>query len=517
MRYLSLFSGIEAATVAWEPLGWECIGVSEIASFPAAVLAHHYPDVPNLGDVVVLRDQLMAGEDVARLLSHPPDIIVGGSPCQAWSVAGNRHGLADPRGQLTLVYAEIIHVIQPKFILWENVPGVLSSKDNGFGHLLGALAGHHAAIPVPDGHRRWSNAGVVAGPQRTLAWRILDAQYFGVPQRRRRVFLVGCAGTPRVHPGEILFELQGVRGDSAARRKTRKDITGTLASRTGGSGGLGTDFECNGGLVPEIAGTLKADTSWSNSVDYAAAGYMVPVAIAENCRGEVRLEGGDGQRTGALSTGGGKAGQGRPTVVVPMAFGGGNTSGAIDVSTACTTSNQRLDFDTETFIAEPIAFDCKAGGNTRFSIGKKSGTLRGDGHGGGHAAVAVTLQAAALRGRDGGGTAEIGGPIANTIRASSGGGDKPYVMTHRVRRLLPVECERLQGFPDNHTLVPVRRTKQGIPVLAADGPRYKAIGNSMAVPVMRWLGQRLEQFSGDDAKTMTPATRNTQSDTPSKK
>lgn len=210
IRYLSLFSGIEAASVAWRPLGWHCVGVAEIEPFANAALAHHYPDVLNLGSVVDLRDRLLAGDNVAGLLSNPPDLIVGGSPCQAWSVAGSRKGLSDPRGQLTLVYAEIIHAIRPEFIVWENVPGVLSAKDNGFGHLLGSLAGHGEPIPVPPGHKRWSNAGVVAGPLQetsswTLAWRILDAQHFGVPQRRRRVFLVGCSATSGRDPSENII------------------------------------------------------------------------------------------------------------------------------------------------------------------------------------------------------------------------------------------------------------------------------------------------------------------------
>lgn len=154
LRYLSLFSGIEAASVAWGPFGWQCSGVSEIEPFANTVLTNHYPDTHNLGDVVSLRDRLVAGEDVAGLLSNPPDVIVGGSPCQAWSIAGSRNGLSDPRGQLTLVYAEIINAIQPGIIVWENVPGVLSAKDNGFGHLLGALAGQGDPIHLPAGHRR---------------------------------------------------------------------------------------------------------------------------------------------------------------------------------------------------------------------------------------------------------------------------------------------------------------------------------------------------------------------------
>ncbi|MHB1643198.1 MAG: DNA cytosine methyltransferase [Acidithiobacillus sp.] len=553
MRYLSLFSGIEAASVAWKPLGWKCVDVAEIEPFANAALAHHYPDTPNLGSVVDLRDRLLAGEDVAGLLSDPPDIVVGGSPCQSWSIAGSRKGLADPRGQLTLVYAEIIDAIRPEFVVWENVPGVLSAKDNGFGHLLGALAGHGSAIPVPPGHKRWSNAGVVAGPERTLAWRVLDAQYFGVPQRRRRVFLVGCAAASGRDPSEILFERQGVPGDSAPRGKKRKDVAPTLASRTRGGGGLGTDFDLDRGLIPSMSvsmrtrdgfavaevdetgiapalragqggssrnfivapqkttGTLKAcarSGGWSNSIDHAAAGLMVPVYAI----------------------------QGAATWENPNSRPDGigvreNVAYTLEVQPATSL----------------IAFDCKAGGNTSFSIGDKPGSMRGEGHGGGHLAIAfdakssipgsgsvggtmrscghtekshvnsrwhlaVALQPGNLRRGAGSKPSEQSFPtlkadhgrgmsdqhphVAHTLRAEGfdasedgTGRGIPLVPVHRaswaVRRLTPVECARLQGFPDHYLNITYRKKA------AADGNKYKALGNSMAVPVMRWIGKRI--------------------------
>jgi DNA (cytosine-5)-methyltransferase 1 len=522
MRYLSLFSGIEAASVAWKPLGWKCVGVAEIEPFANAALAHHYPDTPNLGSVVDLRDRLLAGEDMAGLLSRPPDVVVGGSPCQAFSVAGSRKSLGDHRGNLTLVYAEIIDAIRPRFVVWENVPGVLSTKDNAFGHLLGSLAGHGDAIPVPDGHRRWSNAGVVAGPKRTLAWRILDAQHFGVPQRRRRVFLVGCAAASGRDPSEILFERQGVSGDSAPRGEKREDVAPTLASRTRGGGRLGADID--GGLIPSVSPCLTSNHGKQPDNSDTSKGPMLipvsvsmrtrdgfavaevdetgiapalragqggssrnfivsPVAFAENSRSEVRLEGGDGRRTGALTTGGGKPGQGTPT----------------------------------------IAFDCKAGGNTSFSIGDKPGSMRGEGHGGGH--LAVAFQPGNLR-RDAPGNGGCGAlpsdrvfptlkadhgrgasdqfpHVAHTLRAegfdaSEDGTGRgiplvPLLMkpvsepVWAVRRLTPIECARLQGFPDHYLNITYRNKP------AADGNQYKALGNSMAIPVMAWLGQRIQR------------------------
>lgn len=471
IRYLSLFSGIEAASVAWESLGWQCVGVAEIEPFANAALAHHYPDVSNLGSVVDLRDRLLAGDDVAGLLSNPPDLIVGGSPCQAWSVAGSRKGLSDPRGQLTLVYAEIIHAIRPEFIVWENVPGVLSAKDNGFGHLLGSLAGHGEPIPVLPGHKRWSNAGVVAGPETALAWRVLDAQHFGVPQRRRRVFLVGCSAASGRDPSEILFERQGVHGNPPPRGKARKDIAPTLASRaTGGglrptglqpAGGLGTDFDLDGGLIAE-AYALQAGTTRENPDSGPdGVGVQKDIAYTLEARSEVQMV--------------------MVTVNKQTAFGGNNTGGAISIATAvnaCASASGRMDFESETFVVEsdgckpagrdpaangsmtPVAFDCKAGGNTSFSVGDKPGTLRGEG-----------FDAS----EDGTGRGIPLVPISTPGKAH-----------WMVRRLTPVECARLQGFPDRHLDITYRNKP------AADGNKYKALGNSFAVPVVRWIGERIK-------------------------
>lgn len=206
MRFGSVCSGIEAASVAWHPLGWQAAWLSEIEPFPSAVLKHHYPDVPNLGDMTLLPDRIASGEVEA------PDLFCGGTPCQAFSVAGLRKSLDDARGNLSLVFCEIANAIDnrrqdaglvPGIIFWENVPGVLSTKDNAFGCFLGALAGEDEAL-VPSGGK-WTNAGVVVGPQRTVAWRVLDAQYFGVAQRRKRVFVVASARDD-FNPTQILFE-----------------------------------------------------------------------------------------------------------------------------------------------------------------------------------------------------------------------------------------------------------------------------------------------------------------------
>ena len=162
MIYGSVCSGIEAATAAWHPLGWKAAWLSEIERFPSAVLQRHYPDIPNLGDMTTIHDK-------QELKNGAIDLLVGGTPCQSFSVAGLRKGMADPRGNLALVFLRIADLARPRWIVWENVPGVLSSnRGRYFGAFLGALG---------ELGYGWS-------------YRILDAQFFGVPQRRRRVVVV---------------------------------------------------------------------------------------------------------------------------------------------------------------------------------------------------------------------------------------------------------------------------------------------------------------------------------------
>ena len=238
MGFGSACSGIEAASVAWKPLGWEAAWLSEIEPFPCAVLKHHYPDVPNYGDMITLPERILSGEVEA------PDLFCGGTPCQAFSVAGLRNSLDDSRGNLSLTFVGIANAIDhvrsvrrdaPAIIFWENVPGVLSTKDNAFGCFLGALAGESDPVTCPDG--KWSAAGVVVGQTRTVAWRVLDAQYFGVAQRRKRVFVVASARDD-FDPAAVLFEFDGVRRDTAPSRETGERIApcvtnGPPFSRTG--------------------------------------------------------------------------------------------------------------------------------------------------------------------------------------------------------------------------------------------------------------------------------------------
>lgn len=597
VSYGSVCSGIEAASVAWHCLGWQPAWFAEIEKFPSAVLAYRWPDVSNLGDMTQIAAAIRAGKIEA------PDVLVGGTPCQAFSVAGLRNGLADERGQLTLAFVELVNAIDekrreqgkpPVIVVWENVPGVFSSKDNAFGCFLAGLTGESCALESPG--KRWANAGYVLGPERAIAWRVLDAQFFGVAQRRRRVFVVATARGD-IDPAKILFESEGLRRNSPPCRKTRQIVTPDAGYRVANgshwdgehnphptlnqsfnTGGIGASnqelFSQRGsGIVgafrmrafgdyasDETASTVKArdhkdatdlavtysdvsrtllaksndsmdetlqtyaihgtqdpDTladmahtlgrnhgqenaviafsskdsghdaaaeisptlragnskvSKQNAGSPPAVAYCIPgnwigrapqnggnstepphqispcltatdhhgvvYAFAENTQGQVRLQDGDGQITGPLSTGGGKPGQGYPAIA--YAFKGGQGAKAHGIGYAC----------------------------------EQAPTL---------------------------------------TSANSGSNQAPAIMQNMaVRRLTPVECERLQGFPDNHTLIPTQKRKQLTAKeyaylrhhrpeltaekayrLAADGPRYKAIGNSMAVPVMRWIGSRIQE------------------------
>jgi DNA (cytosine-5)-methyltransferase 1 len=441
ITYGSVCSGIEAASIAWEPLGFRPAWFSEIEPFPCAVLDARWPEVPNIGDMTTI-----AG--LVRIGVVAPEILVGGTPCQAFSVAGLRNGLADKRGQLTLAYVELANEIDDKrrergekeaIFVWENVPGVLSSKDNAFGCFLAGLAGESSELQPSGG--KWTNAGYVLGPERAIAWRVLDAQFFGVAQRRRRVFVVASA-RKGFDPAAVLFEFHSVRRDSAPRRETQKAVAA---------------------LTARGVGTCGADDN------QAQAGHLI-------------------------------------------AFGGGNTTGHIDVATACTAHGIRLDFDTETFAVHgtqdpdtnhelahtlgrnhgqenAVCYGFKPGqGSKAGGIGwaeEQTPTLTAA-NSGSNLVPAIALQTDV--------TPKASIELAFTLKlpSSSGGGQPAAAMTPdlHVRRLTPIECERLQGFPDFHTMIPWRGKEAAA---CPDGPRYKAIGNSMAVPVMRWIGERIAE------------------------
>ena len=255
MRFGSVCSGIEAASVAFEPLGWEAAWFSEIEPFPCAVLAHHWPNVPNYGDMTKLPERILSGEVEA------PEMLCGGCPCQAFSVAGNRQSLDDDRGNLTLTFIEIANGIdhvrslrgeRPCIVFYENVPGLLSTKDNAFGCFLAGLVGANAPLESGAEGNKWPTAGYVAGPQRKVAWRTLDAQHHGVPQRRRRVFVIASARDD-FDPSKVFFEPQSVSGDSQSSIEARQSSSPNLEGRIGStSQGLDVSLGSEKTVTPTV-------------------------------------------------------------------------------------------------------------------------------------------------------------------------------------------------------------------------------------------------------------------------
>lgn len=243
MRFGSVCSGIEAASVAWNPLGWEAAWLAEIEPFPSAVLAHHFPNVPNYGDMTTLPERILSGEIEA------PEMLCGGCPCQAFSVAGQRKSLDDDRGNLTLTFIEIADAIdhvrtlrgdRTAIVFYENVPGLLSTKDNAFGCFLAGIIGANAPLEPGTKGNKWPSAGEATGPKRKASWRVLDAQYFGVPQRRKRLFVVASA-SEGFDPSKVLFESPCVSRDPEQSIETREGSTAFTQSSFGGyRQGIGT-------------------------------------------------------------------------------------------------------------------------------------------------------------------------------------------------------------------------------------------------------------------------------------
>ena len=376
MIYGSVCSGIEAATVAWAPLGWQPAFFSEIENFPCQLLAHWYGSnmpnepicangVPNLGDM----------KNYDKWGKYSIDLLVGGTPCQDFSIAGLRAGLAGERSSLVIVYAKIIRKYRPRWVVWENVPGVLNSNEGrDFAEILGLFTGQRIEKPTNG----WGNAGFASGYENaySVAWRVLDAQFTracgfprAVPQRRRRVFLVGYSGTNK-YSAAVLFDRESLCGNSAPRREPRQSATAGITRSPGTSGGEQAT------ITAPVASTLDANYGTKYGQDNQHVDAGCPLFVCE----------------------------------------------------------RRTEDD------KAIAFDCLSGGKTANSVGNIPGAL----HGVGRAAIVTKTQ---------------------------------------VRRLMPIECERLMGFPDDYTKLNEK---------TADAPRYKALGNSMAVNCMRWIGQRIQ-------------------------
>jgi DNA (cytosine-5)-methyltransferase 1 len=414
MKYLSVCSGIEAATVAWHQMGWEPVGFSEIEKFPSQVLAHHYPNVPNLGDMTKYKEWNI----------EQPDLLVGGTPCQSFSVAGLRKGLEDPRGNLALVYCGILNHYRPKWFVWENVPGVLSSnRGRDFGSFLGALA------QLGYG----------------FAYRVLDAQYWGVAQRRKRVFVVGCLGDWRP-AAAVLFESKGLSRDTQPSREKGQTVANCLTkSPSSHSGANPARGEGNCILqpvgVPDVMATLLSSTAEISRPGNAVTEHETYI----------------------------------PMAAIPLNSMNCFRSPEADPSTGCGVGEEgeamfTISKTNHHAVAQPIGFDAYNNSVTG-DVSKTLDTGQYFHH------VPNVMQPIAFHATQD----PISGHVSPSLGANMYAG---VTQSMAVRRLTPVECERLQGFPDNYTNI-----KENCP----DGPRYKALGNSMAVPVMKWIGERINE------------------------
>ena len=534
MNYISVCSGIEAVSVAWHDI-MKPRAFCEFEAFPSAVLAHHYPDVPNMGDLTKWREW---PEDILA----DADILVGGTPCQAFSVAGLRASLADDRGNLSLEYVRLANAIDdirhaagrdPGIVLWENVPGVLSVRDNAFGCFLAALAGEDTPL-VPTGGR-WTNAGVVIGPKRKIAWRIQDAQYHGLAQRRRRLFVV-ASSRDGFDPAAVLFEPEGLQRYSPPRRETGQATSGSATGRSGSSGGPAVDFR-HESLTGETVHTLQSKSTGGYSLNYMP-GVIEPVCMAHGqANAEIRTDGGPPtlsciheapiaayavEVSPTLRAGANKTGGDRPpgtdvdtadSLIVTHSLRAegfdasedstGRGTPLVPVAYSIMPQNSGKDYKArEVEVAQPImaggpaagahppavayAFQPRIARNGRGDMGEvvNAPNAQSGETGKGDAAPCVAVGFYANEGSHGSGENT---EMAPTLKAHPKTSNLAAVATNMaVRRLTPVECEKLQGFPDGWTNIPWRGKPE-----APDGPRYKALGNSMAVPVMRWIGIRI--------------------------
>ena len=432
----SVCSGIEAASVAWSPLGWRSAFFSEIEPFPSAVLSHRHPDTPNLGDMTKFKDWPDAAIDV----------LVGGTPCQSFSVAGLRKGLDDPRGNLMLTYLAIADRYRPSWLVWENVPGVLSSnRGRDFAAFLFGL-----------GELGYG-----------FAYRVFDAQYFGLAQRRKRVFVVASTRGWQ-SAAAVLFERASLSGHPAPRREKGQEIAPTIAgcSNGGGSNGPGRDVDS----VETLQVVVMAHGQGGAEIAIDRSPTLTCIHEAPIVAHALRGEGFDASEDGT--------GRGTPLVVCH----------AFDARQSYVIQYGDITgpLDTDGHLVGVLAFDTtqitSAANRSSPKVGDPCHPLAAGAH-----APAVAIGTDCYNGAITGGVA-----AAITTRSGSGCETGPTVMTPpamQVRRLTPRECERLQGFPDDYTRIPYRKkTADQCP----DGPRYKALGNSMAVPVMRWIGERIE-------------------------
>lgn len=480
----SVCSGIEAASVAWHPLGWRAAWLAEIEPFPSAVLAHHYPDVPNLGDMTTIAARVLTGEAPA------PDVLCGGTPCQAFSVAGKRESLADDRGNLTLKFVELANAIDlvrtrrghtAAVIVWENVPGVLSTKDNAFGCFLAGLAGEDEPLQPPG--QKWANAGAVYGPSRAVAWRTLDAQYFGLAQRRRRVFVVASA-RPGFDPATVLFEWHGLRRDTAPSREAR-EVAPTIPSRSTAGGGLGTDFDCDGGTICVATGQAGAEIC-ADMAPTLNCNHEAPY-VAHSLRGE----GFDASEDGT--------GRGTPLVPVGVTIHGTDPTvqkvASYDELAQCLRARTpgNIDNSSTTVVQQPVAYGIRTANTSSNGWGVQEEVMHTLDCAQGVAVaqpVVHAIQAGALRVNPASGPDGVGVQADHAYTLEARAEVQAVQSDTKVRRLTPTEAEKLQGFEPGYTAIPWRKKPASE---CPDGPRYRALGNSWAVPCARWIGQRIQR------------------------
>lgn len=469
VRYLSLFSGIEAATVAWESLGWQAVAFSELDKFPSALLAEKYPDIPNLGDVTKIT------EDQIKALG-PIDLVVFGSPCQNLSVSGNRKGFNGSRSSL---FRDAWRIIQwckqhnnTRYALWENVPGAFSSnKGADFSEVVSTMAGLND-IGVPK--NGWGKEGAALGDEGLLEWSILDAQWFGLAQRRKRVFAIVDFGE-WFSRSPILLERESVRGNSPPSREMQEDITRasqnairttsgedvypTLLASSGAKGFIGNQEAFNGKYYLDHP-LIKQSSAYFNKTGFSSfkqANYCSTLTASDT--------GGSGGllcfKPGASSRLGGNVWD----ELSPTLLASGNNDNHPCIAFAQNQRDEVRELDQagalqanagmkqQTFVAYSI--DAPKS-NSMKSANPNSGCREVD--------FAKTID-------------------TTTPCPSKNQGNVAVIENMRVRRLTPLECERLMGFPDGYT------------AMLSNTQRYKALGNSMAVPVMRWIGERIVKNS----------------------
>lgn len=533
MRYLSVCSGIEAASVAWESLGWTPVGFAEIDAFPSRVLDQHYPGVKNYGDLTKYKEWNIARGSV--------DVLIGGTPCQSFSVAGLRKGMDDPRGNLALAFVGLVDHVRPEWVIWENVPGVLSSNGGrDFGAFIGAL--------VSIGY--------------SVSWRVLDAQYFGVAQRRRRVFVVAHSSGDWRHPSSVLFERESVCRNPAESRSKRKATPANTQVSTG------SDSQPDE-LIAVASGQAKAEILENDMFPTLTCRKDYPYIVdAKAYRKSTRATSADGYETwvetdvsntlNCFDIGDIRSthtvvqayethpadsrvkemGETCQTVVARFGTGGGNTpivshtsvysvredakantfsatesevANCLQAAQPATTSHHAINYVVQSAIPIQDVRDIekKQNGMGIGSDGDPSYTLDSMGTQG------VAQDIGAFKLGQGAAARSIGysETLSPTLMSSAGGNSVPAVHTNMiVRRLTPVECERLQGFPDGYTDIRWYKSKAGcfreelgkygcpeeqnaVLEAATDGARFKALGNSMAVPVIKWLGEQITKAS----------------------